>query len=504
MTPMPAAESAVDLPTPAPLEAVRRPPVVRRVVLGGAAFTALLAAWSFDGGPLGLGFFLTTVAVATALVVGGGREGWQRGAPNGWLVGAAVTLAGFVVVRDSELVVALDSLAVLWLLALAVRGWNGEDPMVDASLGHVVAAPFKTVGASATTGAAVVSEVLRGSSLSRVLPGLVLPALKVGAIAMPIIGLVTLLLASGDAAFGAQLEGVLSALWAVPVDAAVRAGFVGFGAFVLTAGGVTWALRRRSPRGPVAEAPLHFTLGAPEAFALLGGLTLVLMLFALVSARCAFAPDACQLPSGVTYSEYARRGFWELLLVAGIVLMTLLSVPRRAQLGTPAAVVALNATATALVVAAVPMLLSAVNRMMLYEAAYGFTRQRLFSQIICVTLGLLMVWRAITLWTWPRRFAVGAVATVTGVLALFNAMNPDAFIAKKNVERDGVIDAAYLRDLSADAAGVLRQIPPHRLDEFHASLFSRPRTAPGTWASFNLARACDELGGGAWAGPWCP
>ncbi|MCU0702313.1 MAG: DUF4173 domain-containing protein, partial [Myxococcaceae bacterium] len=249
---------------------------------------------------------------------------------------------------------------------------------------------------------------------------------------------------------------------------------------------------------------LRFVLGAAEAFALLGGLTLVLMLFALVSARCAFAPDACHLPSGVTYSEYARRGFWELLLVAAIVLMALLSVPRRTQLSTAATVVALNATATALVVATVPMLLSAVNRMMLYEDAYGFTRQRLFSQVICVTLGLLMVWRAITLWTWPRRFAVGAVATVTGVLALFNAMNPDALIARKNVERSGVLDALYLRGLSADAAGVLRQIPPHRLDAFHAALFANPRAAPGSRSSFNLARACDEVGGAAWTGPWCP
>jgi hypothetical protein len=246
------------------------------------------------------------------------------------------------------------------------------------------------------------------------------------------------------------------------------------------------------------------TLGAPEAFAVLGGLTLVLALFALVSARCAFAPDACELPAGVTYSEYARRGFWELLLVAAIVLATLLSVPHRARVSAPAAVAALNATATALVVATVPMLLSAVNRMMLYEDVYGFTRQRVFSQVICVTLGLLMVWRAVTLWTWPRRFAVGAVATVTAVLALFNVMNPDAFIARKNVERGGRLDAEYLAELSADAAGVLRTIPADRLDDFHASLFSSPRSAPGRVSSFNLARACDAVGGAAWTGPWCP
>jgi hypothetical protein len=504
MTPMPTAESVAALPTAAPLEAVRRPPIVRRPVLIGAGVTALIAAWAFDGGPLGLGFFLATAAVSAVLALGGGKESWQVAKSHRWLLGSALVLSGFVVVRDSELLVALDTLAVLWLLALAARGWNGEDAVLDASLGQVFAAPFGAVGASATTGAAVAAEALRGTKLSKVLPELVVPAVKVGAIAVPVVGLVTLLLASGDAAFGAQLEGLLSTVFSMPFDAAVRAAFVTFAAFIGTSGAVTWALRRRTMRQGSVEAPLRVTFGAPEAFAILGGLTLVLALFALVSARCAFAPDSCTLPSGLTYSEYARRGFWELLMVAAIVLMTLLSVPRRATLSSPGMVMALNATATALVVATVPMLLSAVNRMMLYEAAYGFTRQRVFSQVICVSLGLFMVWRAVTLWTWPRRFAVGAVATTVGMLAMFNAMNPDAFIARKNVERAGVIDAVYLSELSADAAGVLREIPLERLDDYHGSLFASPRTAPDRLSSFNLARACDAAGGHPWTGPWCP
>jgi hypothetical protein len=503
MTPMPTAES-VALPSPPALEALRRPPLVRRSVLLGAAACALVAAWAFDGGPFGLGFFLTTAAAVTVLALGGGREGWQRGRTHRWLLAAALGLSAFVVVRDSELLVALDSLAVAWLLALAARGWNGDEPIADASLGQVLRAPVGVLTASVATGAAVLGEAARHSRWSRAVPGLVLPTLRVGAIALPVVGGVTLLLASGDAAFGAQLGSMLDAVMAMPFDAAVRAGFVGFGAFVITAGAVTWGLRRRSLMPAAAEAPLSVRLGAAEAFAVLGGLTLVLALFALVSARCAFAPDRCELPAGVTYSEYARRGFWELLLVAAIVLAALLSVPRRAQVTSASSVAALNATATALVVATVPMLLSAVNRMMLYEDAYGFTRQRVFSQLICVTLGLLMVWRVVTLWTWPRRFAVGAVATVTAVLALFNVVNPDALIARRNVERGGLIDAVYLEGLSADAAGVLRAIPPERLDDAHASLFASPRSAPGRLSSFNLARACDAVGGKAWSGAWCP
>ncbi|MCA2981464.1 MAG: DUF4173 domain-containing protein [Myxococcaceae bacterium] len=501
---MPSAKPLEVDPAAIPFALAPRPRPARRPVVLGAAAVASAAALGLDGGPVGLGFFLTTAAAAVALAVGGGREAWQRAGAHRWLVAAALVLAGFVVVRDSELLVALDVLAVGWLLALAVRGWNGEAPLVDASLGHTLKAPASAFVASAKTGAAVTGELLRASRVGQTLPALAGPAVKVTLLALPVIGLVTLLLASGDAAFGVQLGVAVSSAVAMPLDGAARTGGVGFFAFVIAAGAVTWALRRRTLDAGQAPSALRLTLGAPEAFALLGGLTVVLALFAAVSGRCSFAPDSCQLPPGLTFSEYARRGFWELLLVAGIVLTALLSVPRRATLASAASRTALKATSTALVVAALPMLLSAVNRMMLYEAAYGFTRQRVFSQLVCVTLGLLMVWRAVTLWTWPHRFAVGAVATVSGVLVLFNAMNPDAFIARRNVERGGALDAWYLRALSADAAGVLRQVPAARLDAFHASLFASPRSAPATIASFNLARACDDVTGRGWRGPWCP
>lgn len=297
---------------------------------------------------------------------------------------------------------------------------------------------------------------------------------------------------------------------------------VGAWAFVSAAGLVTWALRRRSlaARGDAVEPSLR--LGLPESFAILGGLTLVLLAFSVVSARCAFAPDSCTLPKGITFSEYAREGFWQLLAVAGIVLMTVLSVPHRATTTTAGEAQAVKAGASVLVLATLPMLLSAVNHMMLYEDAYGFTRQRVFSQVVCVFIAMLLVWRAVTVWAWPHRFAVGVVGAGVAVLAGFNALNPEALIARKNVERQAeafarasaagepcsraacTLDTSYLLSLSADAAGVLRQIPTERLSEYDATIFPTYRTAPGSVASFNLARACDRSDEARLVSPLCP
>lgn len=496
------ADAAVTVSTPA--TPIRAPAKAKRSVLRGSALLGLMSAWAFDGGPLGLGFFLVTTAFAAVLVTGNGKEGWQSGRDHRWLLTSAVLLSGFVAVRDSELLVAMNVFAVGALLLLAVRGWNGELPVADVSLKQLVTSPFTTASLGVQTGAGALAEGLKSSRVSESWPRLFGPLAKMGLIGGPIVGLVTLLLASGDAAFGAQVESAVQHVIDLPLPELTRMGMVALFTFTVATGLVTWAMRRRSlAAGETSSAPA-LLLGMPEAFAILGGLTVVLMLFSVVSARCAFAPDSCTLPKGVTYSSYAREGFWQLLTVAAIVLMTVLSVPHRARATTLGLQQAVRVSAGVLVAATLPMLLSAVNRMMLYEDAYGFTRQRVLSQVVCVFVGLLLVWRALTLWTWPHRFAVGVVASSVLVLTGFNVMNPDAFIARKNVERGGSLDVVYLRELSADAAPVLRAIPSERLEAYEAALFSQYRSAPGAVSSFNVARACDQAGGQPLVSVLCP
>ena len=500
------AETATPVAVPgvAQFQAVRAAVKARPSVLIGSALLGLLAAWAFDGGPMGLGFFVVTTAFANVLATGHGKEGWQSARGHRWLLSSAVVLSGFVAVRDSELLVAMNVFAVGALLLLAVRGWNGELPIADVTLKRLITSPFTTAGLGLQTGASAISENIRTSKFSESWPAVFGPLAKMGLIGGPIVGLVTLLLASGDAAFGAQVESAAQHVTNLPLPELTRMGVVALCTFTLATGLVTWAVRRRSlAAAETQEAPTAL-LGVPEAFAILGGLTVVLMLFSVVSARCAFAPDSCTLPRGVTYSTYAREGFWQLLAVAAIVLMTVLSVPHRARATTVTLQKAVRIAASVLVAATLPMLLSAVNRMMLYEDAYGFTRQRVLSQVVCVFVGILLVWRALTLWTWPHRFAVGMVAASVLVLTGFNAMNPDAFIARKNVERPGSLDAEYLRGLSADAAPVLRAVPAERLEAYDAALFAQFRSAPGTMSSFNLARACDQAGGHPLSSVLCP
>ena len=72
------------------------------------------------------------------------------------------------------------------------------------------------------------------------------------------------------------------------------------------------------------------------------------------------------------------------------------------------------------------------------------------------------------------------------------------------LERAGYLDVYYLRELSADAAPVLRAIPAERLEAYEAALFSQYRSAPAAVSSFNLARACDRAGGHPLVSVLCP
>ncbi len=102
---------------------------------------------------------------------------------------------------------------------------------------------------------------------------------------------------------------------------------------------------------------------------------------------------------------------------------------------------------------------SALYRMSLYQDAFGFTVLRVFVDGFELWLGLLVLMLLVALvrlsGSWLPRAALvsGAVFTVG-----FVALNPDAWVAARNIDRfeqTGVVDASYLSTLSADATPVI-------------------------------------------------
>ena len=158
---------------------------------------------------------------------------------------------------------------------------------------------------------------------------------------------------------------------------------------------------------------------------------------------------------GVTFAEYARRGFAELVMVSLLTLILVLglsAVTRRSE----QQAIRFSGLATAIVAETLVLLGSAWSRMAAYEAAYGATQTRIQVDVFILWLGAALLWLVLTLWSrpWAPRFAIGGLICSLGYITSLNLLNPDALVAKRNIQRwqqTGTLDMGALCALSDDA-----------------------------------------------------
>ena len=162
--------------------------------------------------------------------------------------------------------------------------------------------------------------------------------------------------------------------------------------------------------------------------------------------------------TGLTYADFVHQGFGQLTLATALTVLVVWVAARRAGssdadrrwlLGS----LGLLCGLTLLVVA------SALRGMAVYQDAYGFTTLRLFVDVFEGWLGFvvlaIMVAGVAGLGRWLPR-----IALVSGAVALIGlaAINPDAWVAERNLDRydaTGKLDLHYLETLSADATPVI-------------------------------------------------
>ncbi len=83
------------------------------------------------------------------------------------------------------------------------------------------------------------------------------------------------------------------------------------------------------------------------------------------------------------------------------------------------------------------MLISAYQRLVLYEMAYGFSRLRTYTHVFMIWLGLLLV-AVVVLEATRRERAAGLAMLLTAVGFILSSglLNVDAFIVQRNIQRD--------------------------------------------------------------------
>jgi len=175
-----------------------------------------------------------------------------------------------------------------------------------------------------------------------------------------------------------------------------------------------------------------------------------------VQVRYLFGGSALvQATTGLTYSEYARRGFFELVTVAALVLPFLLFVHWLLRPDDAQGFRFFQWLAGIQIALLFIIMASALQRMRLYQAEYGLSEQRLYPTAFMGWLAVVFVWFCLTVSRGHReQFAFGAMVAGFLLVAALHALDPDALIARTNLARaraGHTFDVQYAAGLSADA-----------------------------------------------------
>ncbi len=323
-------------------------------------------------------------------------------------------------------------------------------------------------------------------------------------IALPIVAIFAGLLASADLVFAARLDDFIQLFRLERLPEYIFRGiYILVGAYAL-AGAILHAGQKSQDEKLIGvEKPLVPPfLGFTEAAIVLGAVNVLFVLFVFIQFQYFFGGQTNIGLEGYTYAEYARKGFGELVAVAFFSLLLFL--------GLSAVVKRENATQRwvfsglgLLLVALVGVILfSAFQRLVLYEAAYGFTRLRAYTHVFMIWLGaLLAVVVVLDILRRERAFALAMVLASIGFASSLTIMNVDGFIVRHNVTRavqGEELDVAYLASLSTDSVPTLvaalqdETLPADTLDMVGAALACRVDAATGDpdddWRAFTLSR----------------
>lgn len=203
-----------------------------------------------------------------------------------------------------------------------------------------------------------------------------------------------------------------------------------------------------------------------------------------------------EVTPGITYAEYARHGFFELVAVAAAVLPLLLGADWFLRGEKDKRL--FRILSGMLILLLFIIMASAFQRMRLYQAEYGWTELRFYVTAFMTWLAMLFLWFVLTISRGKREnFAFGALITGFVLVVGMNLLNPDDFIVRSNLIRSKEgrsFDARYAVSLSSDAVPALKQAVSDLAapdQEIVRRGLSRKVSIIGTndWRSWNYSRA---------------
>ncbi len=458
------------------------------VLLLACVGLATLADWLFRSNLLGLNISLFVSSFSLVLFLYSSyQQDKQQDKLNLFLLTAWIFLSWLFLWRASPFLQILNVGVQLFLLLLLVARLSTrallQSNFAEIAINAVVTGfsllfrPFIFLFESKWSDLSQYQNQKSTKTLFAVLRGLI--------IALPLLLVFGFLLASADAVF----ERLLSKVFRFNLKSSINHLVV-----ITLLSMVMLALLAQALFGPVwktsqIDPPQMFRLGMIETGLIFGLLAALFLGFMMIQFGYLFGGEARVLGSDITYAQYGRRGFFELVTVTFLLHLLLLLGPW--FITEQKARNLYKMLATILVILLFGIIWSAQRRLGLYIDTYGLTELRYYSSAMIYWIGGVMFYFLFRLHSdfAPKLAPSYIVLGLLGVFALYIS-NPDARIAQVNLEgaqEVKEVDIEYLRQLSLDAVPVL--VGFETMQGVRDILESKYANLPDSdWRHFNYGR----------------
>jgi hypothetical protein len=208
--------------------------------------------------------------------------------------------------------------------------------------------------------------------------------------------------------------------------------------------------------------PSVFTLGTVETVIVLGLLDVLFLSFVIFQLPYLFGGmEFVQNTPDLKLADFARRGFGELVAVSFLVLPILLASHWLLRRDNVRNEIIFRVLAGIQIGLLFVIMTSAMQRLVLLtgELGYGWTTVRFYPMVAMIWLAIVFIWFGWTVLRGRRNyFAWGALWSAIIVLGATNLMDPNAFIARSNLQlmqQGRPFDGSYNARLSDDAVPTL-------------------------------------------------
>lgn len=370
-----------------------------------------------------------------------------------WLIALIIFFALMPVIRDNEFLTFLNLCATFGLLMLLAHELTGVLAFLMRLIDYlllITLVPLRMLGRAASAIALigrVQSHVKHRDMWLRVSKGLI--------IAAPVLVIFGILFSHADLAFSQFIKGFVNITISERMMQHIVLLIFAFAAALSFLSYIFFPKQvepESAHKGSIAATQPDRGI---EVMVFLGLIFALFLMFIGFQITYLFGGEASVASAGFTYAEYARRGFWELLVVAMLSLLALLASEKYAGIESkrdrrfliPAII---------LIVEVGIIIASAFKRLSLYIDAYGMTMPRFYAAGFIILLSALFILLAVKFIKSKSEqfFAFGALLSIATFLIAVNFANPDSFIAKFNLNqyiKTGKIDVVYAGQLSADA-----------------------------------------------------